>query len=148
MIACAVGPVYGGSPPNISYSTEARLYWSLRPSSLGSALACSGLMYAGVPRESPVSVSRSHPAMLTASAIPKSATIGSPWWSIMFSGLMSVWMKTRDRFGPRIFPGARRVPLLQQARGHQASPGLDIGGGLRVMGGGGEVWRLGGFSMW
>ena len=29
---------------SISYSTQARLYWSQRPSSLGSALACSGLM--------------------------------------------------------------------------------------------------------
>ena len=44
MIAWAVGPVYGGSPASISYSTQARLYWSVRPSSLGSALACSGLM--------------------------------------------------------------------------------------------------------
>src|SRR2546425_7229271 len=44
MMACAVGPVYGGSPASISYNTLARLYWSLRPSSLGSALACSGLM--------------------------------------------------------------------------------------------------------
>src|SRR5256885_1518453 len=26
MMACAVGPVYGGSPANISYSTDARLY--------------------------------------------------------------------------------------------------------------------------
>src|SRR5881392_4034151 len=31
-------------PASISYSTQARLYWSVRPSSLGSALACSGLM--------------------------------------------------------------------------------------------------------
>src|SRR4029077_16443392 len=44
MIAWAVGPVYGGSPASISYTTHARLYWSLRPSSLGSALDCSGLM--------------------------------------------------------------------------------------------------------
>ena len=44
MIACAVGPVYGGSPASISYTTHARLYRSLRPSSRGSPLACSGLM--------------------------------------------------------------------------------------------------------
>src|SRR5438445_455903 len=68
---------------------------SLRPSSLGSELACSGLMYAGVPTESPVSVSRSRPAVLTARAMPKSATIGSPWWSMMFSGLISRWMTPR-----------------------------------------------------
>src|SRR5207253_7998523 len=30
--ACAVGPVKGGSPTSISYTTHARLYWSLRPS--------------------------------------------------------------------------------------------------------------------
>src|SRR5947208_14209299 len=52
-------------------------------------------MYAGVPTESPVSVSRSRPAVLTARAMPKSATIGSPWWSMMFSGLISRWMTPR-----------------------------------------------------
>jgi hypothetical protein len=62
MIACAVGPMYGGSPASISYSTHARLYWSVRPSTRDSAIACSGLMYAGVPSESPVSVSLPPPA--------------------------------------------------------------------------------------
>ena len=44
MIACAVGPVYGGSPASISYTTHARLYWSLRPSKRVLPVACSGLM--------------------------------------------------------------------------------------------------------
>lgn len=43
MIACVFGPVTGGSPTSISYSTAARLYWSLRAST-GAAVACSGLM--------------------------------------------------------------------------------------------------------
>ena len=37
-------PANGGSPASISYSTQARLYWSVRPSTPLSALACSGLM--------------------------------------------------------------------------------------------------------
>ena len=44
IVARAPVPANGGSPASISYSTQARLYWSLRPSSAGSALACSGLM--------------------------------------------------------------------------------------------------------
>ena len=44
IVARAPVPANGGSPASISYSTQARLYWSQRPSSLGSALACSGLM--------------------------------------------------------------------------------------------------------
>ena len=42
--ACAVEPVKGGSPVSISYTTHARLYWSLRPSMSSAPIACSGLM--------------------------------------------------------------------------------------------------------
>ena len=44
MMACAVGPVCGGSPASISYSTAAREYTSLRASRWRSPVACSGLM--------------------------------------------------------------------------------------------------------
>ena len=44
-----VGPVKGWRPLTISNTTHPRLYTSLRPSSLGSPSACSGLMYAAVP---------------------------------------------------------------------------------------------------
>ena len=76
--ACAVGPVYGGSPANSSYKTHPRLYTSLRASSESSPKACSGLMYSGVPTHTPRSVSRCPDVPLTARAIPKSATIASP----------------------------------------------------------------------
>jgi hypothetical protein len=79
MIACTVFPVCGGSPTNISYTTAPNEYTSVRPVSSRSPVACSGLMYSGVPSDSPVSVSRVPPAALTASAIPKSATRASPW---------------------------------------------------------------------
>ena len=55
MIACALAPVTGGSPASISYSTAASEYTSLRASMPRSPVACSGLMYCGVPSESPVS---------------------------------------------------------------------------------------------
>jgi len=42
--AWAVGPVNGGSPTSISYTTHARLYWSLRPSISAPPAACSGLI--------------------------------------------------------------------------------------------------------
>ena len=51
---------------------------SVRPSMTRSPVACSGLMYCGVPNESPVCVMRVPPALLTASAMPKSATSGWP----------------------------------------------------------------------
>jgi len=44
MIARAVGPVNGGSPTSISYTTHARLYSSLRPSISLAPVDCSGLM--------------------------------------------------------------------------------------------------------
>ena len=53
--------------------------------------ACSGLMYAGVPMETPVAVSRSPGVASSARAIPKSATTASPSESRMFSGLISRW---------------------------------------------------------
>src|SRR5213083_2715386 len=52
-------------------------------------VACSGLIYPGVPTASPVSVSVSAPAATIARAIPKSATTASPPDNRMFSGLMS-----------------------------------------------------------
>ena len=52
-------------------------------------------MYAGVPTVTPVWVSLSPLAALTALAIPKSATIACPDSSRMFSGLMSRWMTPR-----------------------------------------------------
>ena len=88
-IACAVGPVNGGAPVSISYTTQPRAYRSLRPSTPPSSVPCSGLMYAGVPSAIPVSVSRSLPAALIARAIPKSVTRARPSASRMFSGLMS-----------------------------------------------------------
>src|SRR2546426_11206378 len=51
--AWAVGPVYGGSPTSSSYRTQARLVTSLRASSGSSPRACSGLMYSGVPTQTP-----------------------------------------------------------------------------------------------
>ena len=64
---------------------------SLRPSSRRSALACSGLMYKGVPNVMPVPVSRSPPAASSAWATPKSASTQCSPESRMFSGLTSRW---------------------------------------------------------
>ena len=90
MIACAVDPVNGGSPTSISYVTHSRLYSSLRPSISTLPVACSGLMYAGVPMTVPVCVMWcASPAALSARAMPKSATTAVPPESMMFSGLMS-----------------------------------------------------------
>jgi len=44
MIAIGVGPVKGGWPISISYTTQASEYWSLRPSMRLSPSACSGDM--------------------------------------------------------------------------------------------------------
>ena len=90
--ACADDAVNGGSPASISYSTLASEYTSDRAVISFSAVACSGLMYCGVPSESPVSVMRPPAAALTASAMPKSITIARPSCSRMFSGLMSRWI--------------------------------------------------------
>jgi hypothetical protein len=43
-IACAVGPVNGGAPVSISYSTQPNAYTSVRASILRSPIACSGPM--------------------------------------------------------------------------------------------------------
>jgi len=83
----SLGPVNGGcQPASRRARNRGRRYHCahrgpvLRP-------ACSGLMYAGVPTASPVSVSRSTPALATAHAMPKSATRAWPLSSRMFSGL-------------------------------------------------------------
>ncbi len=52
-------------------------------------------MYVGVPTVIPVCVSVSPPAIVTARAIPKSASIAREPSSRMFSGLMSRWMTLR-----------------------------------------------------
>jgi len=52
-----------------------------------SPIACSGLMYCGVPRDIPVSVIRPPTARLAASAIPKSATSARPSWNSTFARL-------------------------------------------------------------
>jgi hypothetical protein len=44
IVARGVVPEKGGVPASISYSTHASEYWSLRPSSSRSPLACSGDM--------------------------------------------------------------------------------------------------------
>ncbi len=67
-IACAVGPVNGGSPASISYITQPSAYTSLRAVISRSPIACSGDMYCGVPRLIPVSVILVLPALLAASA--------------------------------------------------------------------------------
>ena len=65
---------------------------STRPSIWGSAVACSGAMYAGVPNATPAEVSRGPlDASVTALATPKSMTIACRPDSITFSGLMSRW---------------------------------------------------------
>src|SRR4029079_13400117 len=61
---------------------------SVRASIFFSPLACSGLMYAGVPIDIPVCVRDSSPPCM-ARAMPKSATIACPSIRRMFSGLMS-----------------------------------------------------------
>ena len=60
-----------------------------------SPVACSGLMYEGVPSDNPVAVIRSPATLLIARAMPKSATSGVPSSSMMFSGLMSRWITSR-----------------------------------------------------
>ena len=87
-----VAPKKGAWPASISYNTHAKLYRSLRPSTCPAPVACSGLIYAGVPTDMPDSVSRSPPAAVIARPIPKSTTIACPSLSRMFSGLMSRWM--------------------------------------------------------
>ena len=90
-----LGPVKGGTPVNISKSTHPRLYWSER-ASITSPVACSGLMYSGVPMAMPARVSRADEAVdsvavpcSSARATPKSATTAWPPLSRMFSGLIS-----------------------------------------------------------
>ena len=92
-MACALGPVNGGSPASISYSTAASPYTSERASIRFSPLACSGLMYSAVPTVIPVPVIEDPPAVVPLSAkslaIPKSLTIACPRDSRMLPGLMS-----------------------------------------------------------
>ena len=60
--------------PSISYSTHPAR--RCPPVVSFSPMACSGAMYCGVPSDIPVSVMRLPPALLHASAMPKSATSG------------------------------------------------------------------------
>ena len=91
MTAWAVGPVNGGSPASISYSTQPRLYCrSGRRARFARGLL--GAHVRGRADRSCPSGSGALPAVaLTALAMPKSITIASPSWSITFSGLMSRW---------------------------------------------------------
>ena len=90
MISRGVRPPNGADPASISYTTQARLYTSLRPSRSAAPAACSGLMYEGVPMASPIAVAPPWgPARSTARATPKSAMNACPSESRMFSGLMS-----------------------------------------------------------
>ncbi len=92
--ACALGPVNGGSPASISYSTAASAYTSLRASTRAVPLACSGLMYSAVPTAipPPVSEARSEARSSISFAIPKSVTIACPRVSRMFAGFTSRWI--------------------------------------------------------
>ncbi len=65
---------------------------SARWSVCGSAVACSGDMYAGVPRATPIEVSLPEPELFsTALATPKSVTSAWRPERRMLSGLMSRW---------------------------------------------------------
>src|SRR5688572_24197513 len=88
--AWALPPVNGGRPASISYATAPSAYRSARWSTCGSAEACSGAMYAGVPNATPSDVRpEALPDSLTALATPKSVTRAWPRLTITLSGLMS-----------------------------------------------------------
>ena len=84
---------------------------SLRASTVASPVACSGLMYAGVPSATPVSVSVSPPAALTARATPKSATRACPDSNRMFSGLMSRCTTPASCARPSAPPTSRTIRI-------------------------------------
>src|SRR5438093_241612 len=90
-IAWTLGPVNGGSPTSISYSTAASAYTSLRASRRSAPPACSGLMYSAVPGVSPAPVSEDWPPFTCSIsfAIPKSATIACARESRMLAGFTS-----------------------------------------------------------
>ena len=92
---------YGNSPVSMLKSTSPREYTSVRWSSFSPA-SCSGLMYSGVPNETPavVTVCEPAPSRCTVFAIPKSTTftqsVPSRWRAtITFSGLRSRWTMPR-----------------------------------------------------
>jgi len=90
--ACGARPANGGWPTSISYAITPHAYTSARASTCGSALTCSGAMYAGVPSVTPMEVSPVAPAgpdSLIALATPKSVTMAAPLDSSTLSGLMS-----------------------------------------------------------
>ena len=92
MIACAVGPVNGGSPGQHLVEHAAERVDVAAPVDVASPVACSGLMYAGVPSAMPGLRERASPPPLSA---PGDAEVGhhraAAVVSRMFSGLMSRW---------------------------------------------------------
>ena len=87
---CGAIPLNGGRPQSISYAIAPTAYRSARWSTCGSAAACSGAMYAGVPSATPSEVSvEPFAESLTAFATPKSVTIACWPEMRMLSGLMS-----------------------------------------------------------
>ena len=89
---CGVRPTNGGCPVSSSYASTPNAYTSARWSMAGSAVACSGDMYAGVPSATPNDVRPPWSALLDAEsafATPKSVTIALPPESNTLSGLMS-----------------------------------------------------------
>ena len=100
-VSVTVSRANAGEPVSISNSTQPKAQMSVRLST-GWPLACSGLMYAAVPRTTPAIVpsdvmvideSRPDPSTARAFARPKSSTLTTPSGVIlMFEGLRSRWM--------------------------------------------------------
>src|SRR5919202_347139 len=102
---------------------------SLRPSTSRSPIACSGLMYVGVPTAMPVTVRRESAS--AARAIPKSVTIERPECCSMrmLSGLTSrctmplALVHRVDGDDVRVVELRRRLRLAQEPRAHVAAEG-------------------------
>ena len=77
---------------------------SLRPSIARSPVACSGDMYCGVPSDSPVCVMRAPPALMTASAMPKSATTGC---AVLEQNVLGLEIAMNDAVRVRVVERAR-----------------------------------------
>ena len=88
---------------------------SARWSVAGSAAACSGDMYAGVPIDVPICVSvppgASARAALSAFAMPKSVTTAEPPVRSTLSGLMSRWTIPRSCAYASAFATSRSTPI-------------------------------------
>ena len=101
-LGCLLYEMLSGNPPFGGPTAQAilarhaldqvPLLTIVRASMFLSAIACSGLMYTGVPSVTPVCVSFSAPDASAARAMPKSARSAWPSSSRTFSGLMSRWI--------------------------------------------------------